>query len=54
MPGELAKALKILAEGGEVDYVGATDVELIGGGEAAGAYREYVVKDGAFVTVKMH
>ena len=30
-PGELAKALKILADGGDVDYVGATDIELIAG-----------------------
>ena len=37
--GELAKALQILADGGEIDYVGATDVELIGPGEAAGNYR---------------
>ena len=28
MPGELAKGLKILAEGGDVDYVGASNVEL--------------------------
>ena len=37
--GELAKGLEILANGGEIDYVGATDVELIGPGEAAGNYR---------------
>ena len=53
-PGELEKALKILAEGGEVDYVGATGVELIGPGEAAGSYRELEVKDGKFTTVKIH
>ena len=43
--GELAKALQILADGGDIDYVGATDVELIGPGEAAGNYRE-VTYDG--------
>ena len=32
-PGELAKALQILKDGGEVDYVGASAVELIGAGE---------------------
>lgn len=37
--GELDKALKILADGGDIDYVGASDVELIGPGEAAGNYR---------------
>ncbi|WP_112324034.1 ABC transporter substrate-binding protein [Oceanibium sediminis] len=52
LPGELAKALEILANGGDVDYVGATNVELIGPGEAAGTYREYVVKDGEYETVR--
>jgi branched-chain amino acid transport system substrate-binding protein len=52
-PGELEKALKILANGGDVDYVGATDIELVGAGEASGAYREFIVKDGAYQTVKM-
>lgn len=51
MPGEWEKALDILAEGGDIDYVGATNVELIGPGEAAGNYRNYVIKDGAFETV---
>lgn len=51
-PGELAKALKILADGGEVDYVGATAVELIGAGESAGNYREILVDDGKNTTVK--
>ncbi|MEO0386373.1 MAG: ABC transporter substrate-binding protein [Pseudomonadota bacterium] len=51
LPGELGKALEILASGGEVDYIGATNVELIGPGEASGTYREYEVKDGAYTTV---
>ena len=51
LPGQLDKALEILAEGGEVDYVGATNVELIGPGEAAGTYREFEVKDGAYETI---
>ncbi len=38
-PGELGKAIEILAAGGDIDYVGASDVELIGPGEAAGNYR---------------
>ena len=50
-PGELAKALEILAAGGDVDYVGASDVELIGPGESAGKYREYSVDGGEFMTV---
>ena len=51
-PGELAKALKILADGGDIDYVGASAVELIGGGESAGNYRQVVIKDGKMTTVK--
>jgi branched-chain amino acid transport system substrate-binding protein len=50
-PGELAKALEILAEGGDIDYVGATAVELIEPGEAAGVYREIEVDDGKIVTM---
>ena len=53
LPGELAKGLEILAAGGEIDYVGATNVELIGPGEAAGTYREYEVVDGEYTTVMM-
>lgn len=48
--GELAKGLEILAAGGEIDYVGATAVELIGSGEAAGGYREIVVDGGKIET----
>ena len=51
-PGELAKALKILAKGGEIDYVGASAVELIGAGESAGNYREIQVKGGKNATVR--
>ena len=50
-PGELAKGLKILAGGGEIDYVGASAVELIGGGESAGNYREIVVEGAKNKTV---
>ena len=51
-PGELGKALKILAAGGDVDYVGASAVELIGPGESAGNYREVAIKGGKITTVK--
>ena len=53
-PGELAKALKILADGGEIDYVGGTAVALIGPGESAGSFRETEVKGGKFETVQYH
>lgn len=52
LPGELAKAVEIIRAGGDIDYVGASDVELIGPGEAAGSYREYEVKGGVFETVR--
>lgn len=51
-PGDLAKGLKILADGGDIDYVGASAVELIGGGESAGNYREIDITGGAIVTNK--
>ncbi|WP_208349096.1 ABC transporter substrate-binding protein [Pseudaestuariivita rosea] len=51
-PGELGKALQILADGGEIDYVGATAVELIGPGESAGNYREIVIEGGEITTAQ--
>ncbi|MFP7673102.1 ABC transporter substrate-binding protein [Marivita sp. S0852] len=51
MPGELAKAIEILAGGGDVDYSGATGVEFVGPGEAAGSYAEFIVEDGALEVV---
>jgi len=50
-PGELAKALELLAAGTDIDYVGATNVELIGPGEASGSYREIKFEDGMMTTV---
>ncbi len=52
LPGELAKGLQILKDGGDIDYVGASNVELIGPGESAGNYREIEVKDGKIETVR--
>lgn len=46
LPGELAKGLELLAEGTDIDYVGATSVELIGPGESSGTYRVIEMKDG--------
>ena len=53
-PGELEKGLKLIAEGKDIDYVGATAVELIGPGESAGAYQEVSIDDGKMVTVGYH
>ena len=50
--GELAKAIEILAAGGDIDYVGASAVELIGPGESAGSYREFEMKGGKIETVR--
>ena len=51
-PGELAKGLEILANGGDIDYVGASAVELIGPGESSGSYRQIVFEGGKMTTVK--
>jgi branched-chain amino acid transport system substrate-binding protein len=51
-PGELAKGLEILRRGGQIDYVGATAVELVGPGESGGSYREIEIKDGKITTVR--
>ena len=51
-PGELAKALELIAAGTDIDYVGASAVELIGPGESAGNYREIEIQDGAINTVR--
>ncbi|MGR3289593.1 MAG: ABC transporter substrate-binding protein [Paracoccaceae bacterium] len=51
-PGDLAKALQILADGGEVDYVGGSAVDLIGPGESAGNYRQINFTDGKITTVR--
>ena len=43
--GDLAKGIELVAAGTDIDYVGATGVELIGPGEAQGSYRVYEIKD---------
>ncbi|MFV0299376.1 MAG: ABC transporter substrate-binding protein [Paracoccus sp. (in: a-proteobacteria)] len=54
MPGELAKGLELLAAGTDIDYVGATSVELVGPGESAGVYREVDFPDGTLHVVGYH
>jgi branched-chain amino acid transport system substrate-binding protein len=53
-PGELGKALKLVGEGKDIDYVGASAVELVGSGESAGAYKEIVFEGGKMKTVGYH
>ena len=54
LPGQLRKGLVILKDGGEINYQGATDVELVGVGEASGSFKEVEVSGGAFTTVQFH
>ena len=42
-PGELGKALKLIKEGEEIDYVGATALELVGSGESSGSFAEILI-----------
>ncbi|MBR9763792.1 MAG: ABC transporter substrate-binding protein [Rhodobacteraceae bacterium] len=51
-PGELAKGLELLQAGTAIDYDGATAIELIGEGEAAGTFREIEFVDGEITTVR--
>ena len=46
LPGDLGRALELIAAGTDIDYVGASAVELIGGGESAGNYREIEISGG--------
>jgi branched-chain amino acid transport system substrate-binding protein len=54
LPGELAKGLQILADGGQINYEGAPNVEFDANGDPAGSYKEQEVKGGSFTTVKVH
>ena len=49
-PGELKKALDLLADGKAIDYEGATAVQFTDVGEAAGAFLEKEIKGGKFKT----
>jgi branched-chain amino acid transport system substrate-binding protein len=51
LPGEIGKALELIAAGTAIDYDGASGVTLIGPGESAGRYKQFEVKGGAYETV---
>lgn len=51
--GQLAKGLRILSEGGEIDYVGVSNVEFDAGGNASGTFREIEIKDASFETQRV-
>jgi branched-chain amino acid transport system substrate-binding protein len=52
LAGDLARALELIAAGQDVNYVGATAVELIGAGESAGNYREIEIEGGEIQTAR--
>ena len=54
LAGELGKALELVAAGTDIDYDGASSVELIGNGESAGTYLEVDFKGGTLNPVKSH
>jgi len=48
-PGQLALGLQILADGGKVDYQGATQVEFDSNGDTTGYFQEVTVVGGALI-----
>jgi branched-chain amino acid transport system substrate-binding protein len=52
-PGEIERGMHILAQGGEVDYVGASAVEFTTVGDANGTYREITFSETGFETVRI-
>ena len=42
-PGELGKALQLIKAGKDIDYVGATALELVGSGESSGSFAEILI-----------
>ncbi len=52
LPGQLAKGLEILSNGGQVNYQGATNVEFTEVGESTGSFKELEIGNGKFNTIK--
>ena len=44
-PGELGKALSLFKARKDIDYVGATALELVGNGESSGSFAEILIKN---------
>lgn len=53
LPGELAKGLQILKDGGDINYEGATAVEFNEVGEVFGHYQELEVQPGKFEIIRI-
>jgi len=51
-PGEIARGLALLAARADIDYQGATDVEMNAAGDPFGAYLEHEVQDGKWVALR--
>ena len=51
--GEIGRALELIAAGTDIDYDGASAVELVEPGESAGTYREVDFKGGQMNVVGM-
>lgn len=51
--GELAEGLRILSEGGDIDYVGVSNVEFDTRGNASGTFRELEIRDAVFETQRV-
>ena len=51
--GEIGRALELIAAGTDIDYDGASAVELVEPGESAGTYREVDFKGGQMTVVGM-
>jgi branched-chain amino acid transport system substrate-binding protein len=54
LPGELANGLEILANGGSVNYEGATSIEFDANGDTSGSYKELEIGSGKFNIIKYH
>jgi branched-chain amino acid transport system substrate-binding protein len=52
--GDLKKGLELLAQGKDIDYVGAENIEFNEIGEVLGTYQEMEIIKGEFVTVAFH
>lgn len=54
LPGEWAKAVQLLAEGKDIDYVGASgSVDFDANGDVAGTFGHWMIKDGEIVIEKV-
>ena len=54
LPGEFAKAKKLIEAGQDIDYVGAAGPQNFdAAGDVTGSYAHWEIKGGAFVTIKV-